>query len=92
MIGRRSDIRGDTEARLHGKVEFNTYQVAGLPPSPIANPGRASIEAAANPEDTDYIFFVADGTGGHAFAVTAQEHERNVAAWRKIEAEREQSE
>jgi len=59
-----------------------------MPPTPIANPGRAAIEAALNPEDTDYIFFVADGTGGHAFAVTLNEHNANVAKWRQIERER----
>jgi len=67
---------------------WNTYRIEGLPPTPIANPGRAAIEAAVNPAETDYIFFVADGSGGHAFAVTLAEHERNVAAWRAIEAER----
>ena len=60
----------------------------GLPPTPIANPGAAASEAALNPDDTDYIFFVADGTGGHAFAVTLDEHNANVARWREIEAER----
>jgi UPF0755 protein len=60
-----------------------------LPPTPIASPGREAIEAALDPEDTDYIFFVADGTGGHAFAVTLAEHNQNVARWRQIEAERE---
>ncbi len=67
---------------------WNTYRIDGLPPSPIANPGRAAIEAAVNPADTDFIFFVADGSGGHSFAVTLDEHNRNVAAWRRIEAER----
>ena len=62
--------------------------IPALPPTPIANPGRAAIEAALNPDETPYIFFVADGTGGHAFAVTLDEHNRNVARWREIEAER----
>jgi UPF0755 protein len=61
--------------------------IPALPPTPIANPGKASIEAALNPDTTDFVFFVADGSGGHAFAVTLDEHNRNVAAWRKIEAE-----
>jgi UPF0755 protein len=67
---------------------YNTYQIAALPPGPIANPGRAAIEAVANPMETDDLFFVADGTGGHAFATTLDEHNRNVARWREIEAER----
>jgi UPF0755 protein len=62
--------------------------IDGLPPTPIANPGLASLEAAARPLETPYVFFVADGSGGHAFAETLEEHNRNVAAWRKIEAER----
>jgi UPF0755 protein len=88
---RQSDKEGRTEARLHGKVEYNTYVINGLPPGPIANPGRASLEAALAPATTDAIFFVADGTGGHLFAATLEEHNRNVAAWRKIEAERAKS-
>lgn len=63
---------------------YNTYLNAGLPPGPIANPGRAAIEAVLNPAETDYLYFVADGSGGHAFAKTLSEHNRNVAKWRKI--------
>ncbi len=63
---------------------YNTYKYVGLPPTPICNPGKASIEAALNPEKNDYIFFVADGTGGHIFAKTVQEHNQNVTKWRKI--------
>ncbi|MCV2875622.1 endolytic transglycosylase MltG [Rhodobacteraceae bacterium XHP0102] len=79
--------RGLRRSELDRVTPWNTYQIDGLPPTPIANPGRASIEAALNPESSDYIFFVADGTGGHAFAVTLAEHNRNVARWREIEAE-----
>lgn len=80
--------RGLRQSELRRETPWNTYVIDGLPPTPIANPGRAAIEAALNPDETPFIFFVADGTGGHAFAVTIQEHNRNVAEWRKIEAER----
>lgn len=80
--------RGLRQSELRGRTAWNTYVVEGLPPTPIANPGKASIEAALNPDTTEYIFFVADGTGGHAFATNLDDHNRNVAAWRAIEAER----
>lgn len=80
--------RGLRQSELRRDTPWNTYTIDGLPKTAIANPGRASLMAAANPEDTDYIFFVADGTGGHVFAETLAQHNRNVAEWRKIERER----
>ncbi|HYK78725.1 MAG TPA: endolytic transglycosylase MltG [Micropepsaceae bacterium] len=64
---------------------YSTYQIAGLPPTPISNPGRDAIQAVLNPSDSQELYFVANGTGGHVFAKTAAEHQRNVAQWRKIE-------
>ncbi len=80
--------RGLRRSELRARTPWNTYVIDGLPPTPIANPGKESIEAALNPAESDYIFFVADGTGGHAFAETLEEHNQNVARWREIEAER----
>ncbi|MDO6522253.1 endolytic transglycosylase MltG [Shimia thalassica] len=82
--------RGLRQSELRRETPWNTYVIFGLPPTPIANPGRASLEAAANPDQTEYIFFVADGTGGHAFAATLAEHNRNVVKWREIEKQRKE--
>ena len=67
---------------------YNTYQINGLPPTAIAHPGRASIEAVLHPMQTDDVYFFADGTGGHVFAKTLNEHRKNVVQWRRIENER----
>lgn len=77
--------RGIRRSELDAANPWNTYRIDGLPPTPIANPGEASIAAVLNPPHTDDLFFVADGTGGHAFARTYQEHVVNVARWREIE-------
>jgi UPF0755 protein len=74
-----------SRADLERPTPYNTYIIDALPPGPIANPGRASIEAAANPARTKELYFVADGAGGHAFAENYEQHQRNVARLRKIE-------
>nr|WP_221212329.1 endolytic transglycosylase MltG [Brevundimonas lenta] len=80
--------RGIRRSELDRQTDWNTYQIDGLPPTPIANPGREAIAAVLNPPQTDELFFVADGTGGHAFARTYEEHLLNVARWREIERRR----
>ena len=75
------------QSELDKKTEYNTYQIDGLPPTPIANPGLAALEATASPSRTNDLYFVASGDGGHVFAATLAEHNENVARWRKISAE-----
>jgi UPF0755 protein len=72
------------QSDIEKPTPYNTYTIDGLPPTPIANPGKAALEAVANPSQTDDLYFVADGTGGHVFAKTLDEHNENVARWRKI--------
>lgn len=86
--GRAPLGRGLRQSELRRATPYNTYVIPGLPPTPIANPGRESIAAALNPEESEYLFFVADGSGGHAFAATLREHNVNVQRWREIEAQR----
>ncbi len=87
LVGGKGKLeRGLTKDDLDSDTAYNTYKINGLPPGPIANPGRASLEAVLNPPDTGYLYFVADGSGGHAFAKTLEEHNANVAKWRTIES------
>jgi UPF0755 protein len=89
LVGGKASLgRSLTRAEIDRPTPYNTYAINGLPPGPIANPGRAALEAAANPSRTKDLYFVADGTGGHAFAETLEQHNRNVIRWRQIEASR----
>ena len=83
--------RGLRRSELDASTPYNTYVIDALPPTPIANPGREAIMAAAQPDETSYIYFVADGTGGHAFAVTFAEHNTHAAKGREIERSRNRS-
>lgn len=80
--------RGILLSELQRQTPYNTYLIDGLPPTPIANPGRAAIAAVLDPPNTNELYFVADGTGGHVFAKTYAEHEANVARWRQVERNR----
>ncbi len=86
LVGGKGKLGRDlTRADIQAPTPYNTYVIDGLPPGPIANPGRAALEAVVNPPDTEYLYFVADGSGGHAFAKTLEEHNANVAKWRAID-------
>ncbi len=89
IVGGRGTLgRPISRTDISTPTAYNTYAINGLPPGPISNPGREALAAVVNPAKTSAIFFVADGTGGHAFAETLAEHNRNVARWRAIEAAR----
>ena len=85
VAGRGTLGRAITRADLDKPSAYNTYVIEGLPPGPIANPGRAALDAVARPSRTKDVYFVADGTGGHAFAETLDQHNRNVLRWRQLE-------
>ncbi len=85
LTGGKADLgRSLSRADLKADSPYNTYRIGGLPPGPIANPGRSSIAAVLDPEDTRDLYFVADGLGGHVFASGLAEHNRNDAKWRKL--------
>jgi len=87
LYNRQGQRRTLYRSEIDRKTDWNTYQIDGLPKTPICNPGRDAIAAVLNPPTTDYVFFVADGKGGHLFAKTYAEHQRNVAAYRRYERE-----
>lgn len=84
-LGRRPLGRPLSRKDLATKTPYNTYTITALPPGPICNPGREAIAAVLNPIESDEYYFVADGTGGHVFAKTLAEHNRNVARWRRLQ-------
>jgi UPF0755 protein len=88
LVGGKGSLgRPIMKNEIEQPTPYNTYIIDGLPPGPIANPGRASLEAAANPARTRELYFVADGTGGHAFAETYEQHQKNVARLRSLESD-----
>jgi UPF0755 protein len=86
----RPEDRPIYKSDIEKPTPYNTYTIDGIPPGPIAIPGRAALEAVANPAQTDDLYFVADGTGGHVFATTLEQHNKNVAKWREIEKKRKE--
>ena len=86
LVGGKATLgRGILKSEIEQRTPYNTYVVSGLPPGPICNPGKAAMEAVANPSRTKDLFFVADGTGGHSFAETLDQHRQNVQRWRQLE-------
>jgi UPF0755 protein len=91
LVGGKGTLgRPIMRSEIEQPTPYNTYQIDGLPPGPIANPGRASLEAAANPARTRELYFVADGTGGHIFAETYEQHQKNVARLRVMETDQKE--
>jgi UPF0755 protein len=87
LVGGKGTLgRPIMKSEIDQPTPYNTYQIDGLPPGPIANPGRAALEAAANPARTRELYFVADGTGGHAFADTYEQHQKNVTRLRQLQS------
>ncbi len=88
LVGGKGTLgRPIMRSEIEQPTPYNTYQIDGLPPGPIANPGRASLDAAANPARTRELYFAADGAGGHAFAETYEQHQKNVGRLRSMEAD-----
>jgi UPF0755 protein len=87
LVGGKGTLgRPIMKSEIDQPTPYNTYQIDGLPPGPIANPGRAALEASANPARTRELYFVADGTGGHAFAESYEQHQKNVLRFRQMQA------
>jgi len=92
LVGGKGTLgRGITRSEITQATPYNTYVIEGLPPGPIANPGRAALEAVVNHSRTKDLYFVADGSGGHAFADSLEQHNRNVARWRQVESARREA-
>ncbi len=91
LTGGRPLGRGLRRSEIARQTAWNTYQIDGLPPTPICNPGRDAIMAVLHPAQTKDLYFVADGNGGHAFATSYRQHLRNVAKWRQIERQRKRA-
>jgi UPF0755 protein len=90
IVGGQGSLgRGITKADIETKSPYNTYQISGLPPGPICNPGKSAIMAALHPAKTEDLYFVADGSGGHAFSATLKDHNAAVQKWREIEKQKE---